>query len=131
MQTYLHLLSPAMHSSVAAKREHHLQEAARLDTEIDLLTLEGRAFVKAKNPQFAARGRLYLEKANAKREVLRAHLIAATDLTDYAEPEPSADNVRTTTVSLSFLNELEQPEKLKTINDLELVSPSGIEPETL
>lgn len=89
MQTYLHLLSPAMHRTVAPLREHHLTEAARLETEIDLLTLEGRALVKAKNPQFANKGRLYLEKADAKRAALRAHLIAATELTDYSDPEPS------------------------------------------
>lgn len=92
MQTisYAHLLSPAMHSSVSAKREQHLHEAARLETEVDLLTHEGRALIKSKNPQLAAKGRRSLAKAEAKQEVLRAHLIRATDLTDYDEPEPNA-----------------------------------------
>lgn len=89
MQTYLHLLSPAMHSSVAAKREHHLTEAARLETEVDLLTHQGRALVKAKESQLAAKGRTLLNFADHQREVLRTHLMVATDLTDYAEPEPS------------------------------------------
>lgn len=90
MQTisYLHLLSPAMHPSVAVTRQHHLTEATRLETEIDLLTHEGHGLVRAKDPQLSAKGRRCLAKAEAKREVLRAHLIEATDLTDYAEREP-------------------------------------------
>lgn len=92
MQTisYQHLLSPAMHRSVAASRKFHLNEAARLETEIDLLTHEGHALVRAKNPQLAAKGRRCLVKAEAKRDVLSAHLIEATELTDYDEQEPDA-----------------------------------------
>lgn len=88
MQTYLHLLSPAMHVSVAATREQHLIQAAQLETEIDLLTHEGRAMRTAKDPDIAAKGRLQLDKAAANRALLRHHLTQATELTDYGDPEP-------------------------------------------
>lgn len=85
MHTYLHLLSPAMHSCVASLREKHLQAAAELETEIDMLEHHGRAMRTAKDATIAMQGRARMRAASRLRIKLAAHLAKATNLTDYDE----------------------------------------------
>ncbi|MES2596404.1 MAG: hypothetical protein V4662_13750 [Verrucomicrobiota bacterium] len=83
MQSYHHLLSPAIHSSVASTREKHLQAAAKLDSEAEILEFKGTAKLRAKDANIAAEGREEIRQAQTLRSRLALHLARATDLTDY------------------------------------------------
>lgn len=80
-----HLISPPMCAAGAAQRESYLIQADQLETAADLAEHHGRAMVKARNADIAAKGRALLKSAKQCRENIAVLLAAATDLTDYDE----------------------------------------------